>query len=86
MKTDAEQGARMSWADALKSRAAVALSERPAPDRPLSNQSQPPGWNPHEVWLTRIHLPRVRQTRDPAPAFELHGTPISARQGSAFLG
>jgi hypothetical protein len=86
MKTDAEQGARMSWADALKSRAAVALSERPAPDHALSSQSQPPGWNQHQAWLTRIHLPRVKQSRDLTPAPEFHGTQISARQGAALLG
>jgi hypothetical protein len=47
----------------MKSSAAVALSERAANDEGIFRSTQPAGWDPYDVWLTRVKQPRDRATQ-----------------------
>jgi len=48
----------MSWTDALKPSVTAAVAERPEQYTPLFNAARPIGWDPHDVWLTRVRQPR----------------------------
>lgn len=50
----------MNWTDVLKDRASAVLRERTAPGRRIFSNAQPNGWDPYEVWLTRVKQPRDR--------------------------
>jgi hypothetical protein len=47
----------MSWADTMKAMALAALAERNATVGRILVDA-PSGWNPHDVWLTRVKQPR----------------------------
>ena len=48
----------MSWQELVKTNAIVASRERTTTDKRIFNRTKPLGWNPHEVWLTRVKQPR----------------------------
>jgi hypothetical protein len=58
----------MSWAETMKAMALAALAERTSTPASVSVDA-PSGWNPHEVWLTRINQPRVLAPREPGKIF-----------------
>jgi hypothetical protein len=49
----------MSWTEAMQARAAAVVRERTEHDTPIFNAVQPMGWDPHDVWLTRVRQPRL---------------------------
>ena len=49
-----------SWPDAMKASADVALRDRASGDEELIVGTQVTGWDPGEVWLSRIKRPRDR--------------------------
>jgi len=48
----------MSWTDAVKDHANAVLRERDTAENRLFGNAQPVGWDPYEVWLTRVKRPR----------------------------
>jgi hypothetical protein len=36
------------------------------PPRPPAPRAEPPGWDPFEVWRTRVLLPRLHESDEPA--------------------
>lgn len=49
-----------SWSDVMKASAAVTVRDRAASDGDVVLGTQTAGWNPYEVWLSRIKKPRDR--------------------------
>ncbi|HET7203614.1 MAG TPA: hypothetical protein VFI92_09625 [Steroidobacteraceae bacterium] len=59
----------MNWADAMKENADLASREAVSTDEIMMSRNTSTSWEPHEVWLTRIKLPRdraLRQIEEPA--------------------
>ena len=54
------QESHSSWPEAMKARADVALRDRAAGDEEIVLATQATGWDPGEVWLSRIKRPRDR--------------------------
>jgi len=50
----------MNWTDVAKDRANAVLRERATAERQIFGNAQPNGWDPYEVWLTRVKQPRDR--------------------------
>lgn len=50
----------MNWADFVKNHANAVLRERTTAERRIFGNAQPNGWDPYEVWLTRVKQPRDR--------------------------
>ncbi|MFO1394092.1 MAG: hypothetical protein U1F09_10060 [Steroidobacteraceae bacterium] len=62
----------MKWMDTLRDIAVAMERDRPGDS---ANQTQA-GWDPYDVWLTRIHRPQIarigrQQPLEPAAAGEL---------------
>ena len=54
------QESSRSWPQAMKASADVALRDRATGDEDIVPAMQPTGWDPAEVWLSRIKRPRDR--------------------------
>jgi hypothetical protein len=50
----------MSWPDVVKASAATVLRDRASGDEEVVIGTQAAGWDPYEVWLSRIKKPRDR--------------------------
>ena len=48
----------MNWADAMKDNADIASRELISTDATVIPRDASPSWEPHEVWLPRVKLPR----------------------------
>jgi len=48
----------MSWAEAMKEHASVASTDRVTTDPNVQRSTTSTTWDPHAVWLTRVHQPR----------------------------
>ncbi len=48
----------MNWTDAMKENAALASREREFTDTVVVARDASASWDPHEVWLKRVKLPR----------------------------
>jgi hypothetical protein len=46
--------------------------------------SESQGWNPHDVWLTRVWLARIKQSREIVTPPAEDGTSLAARLAFAF--
>ncbi len=60
----------MNWAEAMKENADLASRESISTDATVMSRETSIPWEPHEVWLTRVKLPRdlaaLRQVEEPA--------------------
>lgn len=60
----------MNWADAMKENADLQSREFITTDAPVMPRDASTSWEPHEVWLTRVKLPRdlaaLGQAEEPA--------------------
>jgi hypothetical protein len=54
------QESHSSWPEAMKASADVALRDRASGDEETTLATQATGWDPAEVWLSRIKRPRDR--------------------------
>lgn len=54
------QDSSRSWPEATKASADVALRDRASGDEEVILGTQATGWDPREVWLSRIKQPRDR--------------------------
>jgi hypothetical protein len=52
------QESHSSWPEAMKASANVALRDRASGDEEFVPATQATGWDPAEVWLSRIKRPR----------------------------
>ena len=52
----------MSWNDTVKAAALAAQAERTATATRIAVDT-PWSWNPHDVWLSRVQLPRDRDAQ-----------------------
>jgi len=50
----------MSWTDVVRDHAKAVLRERAIAEHRIFGNAQPKGWDPYEVWLTRVKQPRDR--------------------------
>jgi hypothetical protein len=48
----------MNWADAMKDNADIASRELISTDAAVIPRNASTSWEPHQVWLTRVKLPR----------------------------
>jgi hypothetical protein len=48
----------MNWADMMKQNAVPASAEVLATHPTVQGKAAPTSWEPHEVWLTRVKVPR----------------------------
>jgi hypothetical protein len=48
----------MGWTDRVKDHASSVRDGRATSERRIFDQSNSAGWDPYEVWLTRIKQPR----------------------------
>jgi len=53
----------MSWTQAMKEQASVDSRDRFSTDANVTRSTTSTSWDPHEVWLTRVKLPRERAGR-----------------------
>ena len=53
----------MSWAETMKEVADVAANGRTATGANMMRSATSATWDPYEVWLTRVKLPRELATR-----------------------
>jgi len=53
----------MNWAKTMGAYSSVTSSERYSGDPGETGGATPEGWNPYEVWLTRIYQPGERTAR-----------------------
>lgn len=53
----------MNWAETMKAYSGVTSSQRYTRELSEIGGAPPQGWNPYEVWLTRIKQPRERAAR-----------------------
>lgn len=72
----------MNWTDAMKNNADV-VSRFGVPAGPTGTRvAAPTGWDPHEVWLSRVKEPRERAARrvaDNAPVAALDSSGSAPR-------
>jgi hypothetical protein len=54
------QDSRRSWPEPMKTGAEIALRDRSSGDEEIIPGTQATGWDPGEVWLSRIKQPRDR--------------------------
>jgi hypothetical protein len=53
---------RESWLVRARAVWAVpAVAQEPMPEPRTAEHAEPAAWNPHDVWLHRIHRPRQRR-------------------------
>ena len=59
----------MNWADAMKENADLAARELDAMDTNVMPRDASTSWDPHEVWLNRVKVPRdlAALRRDESP-------------------
>ena len=62
----------MNWAETMKQNATVAVPANVTDDGSVIRRTQSASWDPFEVWLTRIKLPRDSAARS-APAGTSNG-------------
>ncbi len=67
----------MNWAETMKAYSSVTSSQRYTGALSEIGGTPPEGWNPYEVWLTRIKQPRERAAR-----LVTHGASSSAASAS----
>jgi hypothetical protein len=61
---------RVNQADSMKDDGDPAPMDLVSTNAPIAPRDPPTSWEPHEVWLTRVKIPRdlatLRQARSPA--------------------
>jgi hypothetical protein len=64
----------MSWVEAVTNRATIIDRDGGSTERGIFSNARRQGWDPYEVWLTR-----VKQPRDAAHHFAVDGTQSAER-------
>jgi hypothetical protein len=65
----------MSWVDAVANRTTIVDRDDGPAERGVFSNARRQGWDPYEVWLTR-----VKQARDSAPTFAVDGAQSAERR------
>ena len=60
----------MSWAEEMKVNADVASRDGHSTDANAIRSATSTAWDPHEVWVTRVKLPRERAASRAEPSAE----------------